>query len=154
MLGGGVASSASRCRIRSIAAVIAASSDWYEKVTAFSSRVVEGSVGVACRASTPSSRLSTTASGGSRRNSLVGISCRIDRLHKLCRWSSYASNFEGGDSDEQRKGPEKVSKGSEHQEVVRSTVEVAMVIMASIGTPTGDARSRSTGKLIFFSKVG
>jgi len=112
--------------------------------------VVEGSVWIAWRTSTPSSRLSITASGRSRRNSLVGISCRIDRLQKLCRCSSYASNFEGGDTDEQRKGPEKVSEEGEHQEVVRLTVEVAMVIMASIGTPTGDARSRSTGKLIFF----
>jgi len=112
--------------------------------------VVEGSLGVSWRSSTPSSRVSTTAAGRSRRNSLVGISCRIVRLHKFCCLLSHASDFEGDNTGEQREGPEKVSKGSEHQEVVWSTVEVAMVIMASIGTPTGDARSRSTGKLIFF----
>jgi len=61
----------------------------------------------------------------------------------------HASDFEECDTNEQRKGPEKVSGDSKHQEVVQSTVEVAMVIMALIGTPMGDARSHSTGKLIF-----
>jgi len=61
----------------------------------------------------------------------------------------HASDFEGCDTNEQREGPEKVSGDGKHQKVVLSTVEVAMVIMASIGVPTGDTRSRSTGELIF-----
>jgi len=61
----------------------------------------------------------------------------------------HASDFEECDTNKQREGPEKVSGDGKHQEVVQSTVEVAMVIMALIGVPTGDARSRSTGKLIF-----
>ncbi len=40
------------------------------------------------------------------------------------------------------------------QEVVRSTVEVAMVFMASNGKPTGVSRSRSTGKIFFYDRVG
>jgi len=36
---------------------------------------------------------------------------------------------------------------------VRSTVEVAMVIMASIGMPMGDSRSRNTGEIISYDRV-
>jgi len=148
VLGWSFARSASRCRIRSISAVIAASSDLYEKVAVSPSRVGGDRVRLV-GASTPSSRWSTTAAVGSCRKFLVGISCRLDRLHKLCRLLPHASDFEECDTNEQREGPEKVSGDGKHQEVVQSTVEVAMVTMASIGAPTGDARSHSTGKLIF-----
>jgi len=87
--------------------------------------------------STPSSRWSTAASVGSCRKFLVGISRRLDRLHKLCRLLPHASDFEECDTNEQREGPEKVSGDGKHQEVVQSAVKVAMVIMASIGGPTG-----------------
>jgi len=61
----------------------------------------------------------------------------------------HASDFEECGTNKQREGPEKVSGDGKHRVVMQSTVEVAMVIMASIGAPTADARSRSTGKLIF-----
>jgi len=64
-----------------------------------------------------------------------------------------SSNFDTVVDCEVEEGMEMVGGRNEHQEVVRSTVEVAMVIMASIGTPTGDSRSRSTGKLIFDDRV-
>jgi len=79
--------------------------------------------------------------------------CRIDRLQELCCLLPHASNFEVVNTCGQREGPDGVGGRDGHQEMVWSTIKVAMVIMASDGMPTGDAHSHSTGKLFFGAGV-
>jgi len=115
---------------------------------------VGGSVVVGLPASSPSSRGSTTASVGSLSEILVGISRRPVRLVEIGQLMPHASNFDTFDNCKEEECLKMVSGLDGHQEVVRSTVEVAMVFMASNGTPTGVSRSRSTEEIIFYYRVG
>jgi len=62
--------------------------------------------------------------------SLVGVSRRIVGLRELCGLVLHTLNFEAFNTGRVREELEVVSGKGRHQEVVQSTVEVAMVIMA------------------------
>jgi len=98
---------------------------------------VGGSIIIWLHTTTASSRGSTTASVESCSEILVGISCRPVRLSEIGRLVLHASNFDTFGTCNEKECLEMVSGIDGHQGVMRSTVEVAMVFMASNGTPTG-----------------